>query len=59
MRTLIKILFILSISLGLLHGSNVVNPKVYDKKSKQYYKKYKQEWNRLPKANKDRIIKAK
>ena len=58
MRTLIKILFILSISLGLLHGSNVVNPKVYDKKSKQYYKKYKQEWSNLPKANKDRIIKA-
>lgn len=58
MRTLVKILFILSISLGLLHGSNVVNPKVYDEKSRKYYKKYKQEWNILPKENKDRIIKS-
>ena len=58
MRTLIKILFILSISVGLLNGSKVVNQKVYDKKSKQYYKQYKEEWDRLPLANKKRIINA-
>lgn len=58
MRTLIKVLFILSISVGLLQGSKLVNDKVYAKKSKEYYLKYKDEWNKLPQANKNRIIKA-
>ena len=58
MGTLIKVLFILSISFGLVHGSNLVNQKVYNKKSKEYYLEYKEEWDRLPQANKNRIIKA-
>lgn len=58
MGTLIKVLIILSISIGLLNGSDLVNQKVYNKKSKEYYLKYKEEWAKLPEANKKRIIKA-
>lgn len=51
---LVAILLMISSSINAI----TVNKKLYDKKSMQYYKEYKAEWDKLPLANKKRIAEA-
>ena len=54
MKLLLVILFLVNVN---LLGSKIDN-KVYDKKSNQYYKQYKKEFDRLPLKNKKKILEA-
>jgi len=51
---LVAMLLLISCSLNAI----TVNKKLYNKKSMEYYKEYKAEWDKLPSANKKRIIEA-
>ncbi len=51
---LVAILLIVSNSLSAIS----INKKLYEKKSTEYYKEYKAEWDKLPLANKKRIAEA-
>ena len=52
MKLLLVILFLINVN---LLGSKIDN-KGYDKKSNQYYKQYKKEFDRLPLKNKKKIL---
>jgi hypothetical protein len=54
MKLLLVILFLVNVN---LLGSKIDN-KGYDKKSNQYYKQYKKEFDRLPLKNKKKILEA-
>lgn len=58
MKRIYKILLLIAITLGVSSYGSPVNKKVYEKKSNEYYKQYRKEFDRLPLENKKRIIDA-
>lgn len=57
MKHILKIFLVISLSLVALKASNF-NQKTYQKKSDEYYKEYKREFDKLPIENKKRILDA-
>lgn len=57
MKNIIKALLLTLILLSSSQASKI-NKKEYSKKSNQYYKQYKKEWDELPIENKKRIVEA-
>lgn len=54
----IKVLLLVALSTIVSNAKELKQAGVSDKKSLQYYKSFKKEWDRLPLANKKRIIEA-
>lgn len=57
MKHILKILLVISLSLMAIKADNI-NQKTYQKKSNEYYKQYKREFDKLPVENKKRILDA-